>query len=117
MKHARLADMVKGWFVGGFSPSAHQTQACEVAVKHYTAGDRESAHYHKVATEITLVISGHVRMVGREWGAGDIVVLYPGEVTDFEALTDTVNVVVKTPGALDDKFLVKVETAQERQKK
>lgn len=117
MKHAKLEDMVKGWFVGGFSPTAHQTQACEVAVKHYTAGDRESAHYHRVATEITLVISGHVRMVGRDWGAGDIVVLSPGEVTDFEALTDTINVVVKTPGSMDDKYLVKLETSNERNKK
>jgi quercetin dioxygenase-like cupin family protein len=104
MKHARLEDMVKGWFVGGFQPTALATQACEVAVKRYRAGDREAAHFHKVATEVTLVLSGRVRMAGREWGEGDIVVLAPGEVTDFEALTDAVNVVVKTPGALDDKY-------------
>ena len=30
----------------------------------------------------------------------------PGEVTDFTALTDVVNVVVKLPGANDDKYLV-----------
>jgi quercetin dioxygenase-like cupin family protein len=104
MKHARLEDMVKGWFVGGFQPTALATQACEVAVKRYRAGDREAAHFHKVASEVTLVLSGRVRMAGREWGEGDIVVLAPGEVTDFEALTDAVNVVVKTPGALDDKY-------------
>jgi quercetin dioxygenase-like cupin family protein len=106
MNHARLADMVKGWFVGGFSPTAFATDACEVAVKSYRAGDAEAAHYHKIATEITLVLEGRVRMAGREWGPGDIVVLAPGEATDFEALTDAVNVVVKTPGALSDKFLV-----------
>jgi len=106
MKHARLEDMVKGWFVGGFDPTAHGTQACEVAVKRYAAGEREAAHFHKVATEITLVLSGRVRMAGREWGEGDIVVLQPGEPTDFEALTEAVNVVVKTPGALNDKFVL-----------
>lgn len=106
MKHAKLDDMVKGWFVGGFSPTAHNTESCEVAVKYYKAGDKERAHTHKVATEITLVLSGHVRMAGREWSGGDIVILAPGEITDFEAITDCVNVVVKTPGALDDKFVV-----------
>ena len=106
MKHALLHDMVKGWFVGGFTPTAHRTDACEVAVKSYRAGDKEAAHYHKIATEITLVLSGRVRMMGREWGEGDIVVLDPGETTDFEALTDAVNIVVKTPGALDDKFFI-----------
>jgi len=45
-------------------------------------------------------------MLGKEWGSGDIIVLSPGDVTDFEALTDAVNVVVKTPGATNDKYLV-----------
>ena len=105
MKHARMADMIKGWFVGGFSPTAYCTEACEVAVKHYLAGDYEQTHYHKIATEITLVLSGKVRMNGNEWEAGDIIVLSPGEKTDFEALTDSTNVVVKTPGSLNDKYV------------
>ena len=106
MRHAKFHDMVKGWFVGAFNPTVFTTDACEVAVKSYKAGEKESSHYHKVATEITLILSGRVRMVGREWGEGDIIVLEPGDVTDFEALTDVVNVVVKTPGALNDKYLI-----------
>lgn len=106
MNHARLEDMFKGWFIGGFSPTAHATEACEVAVKSYRAGEYEAAHYHRIATETTLVLSGTVRMAGRTWQAGDIIVLAPGETTDFEALTDAVNVVVKTPGALNDKYEV-----------
>lgn len=106
MKHAHLNDMIKGWFVGAFAPTALNTDACEVAVKYYKAGDKEAAHYHKIATEVTLVLSGQVRIAGKEWQTGDIVVLEPGEITDFEALTDATNVVVKTPGILDDKYLV-----------
>ncbi|WP_165720416.1 hypothetical protein [Bordetella trematum] len=106
MNHANLKDMVKGWFVGGFTPTALDTQACEVAVKQYRSGDYEGRHYHKIATEVTLILSGRVRMAGKEWGEGEIIVLSPGEVTDFEALTDAVNVVVKVPGALNDKFIV-----------
>ncbi|WP_424625330.1 hypothetical protein [Achromobacter marplatensis] len=106
MNTEKLENMVKGWFVGNFSPTAHQTDACEVAVKSYKAGDYEGRHFHKVATEITLILSGKVRMMGREWGAGDIVVLAPGEITDFEALEDATNVVVKVPGASNDKYVV-----------
>jgi quercetin dioxygenase-like cupin family protein len=106
MKHDRLERMAKGWFVGAFSPTAHSTGACEVAVKRYHAGENEGAHYHKVATEITLVLSGEVRMMGYIWRDGDIITLSAGETTDFEALTDTVIVVVKTPGVLNDKYLV-----------
>ncbi|CAM2189005.1 TPA: cupin domain-containing protein [Burkholderia cepacia] len=106
MQTFKLSDMTKGWFVGAFTPTAFSTDSCEVAVKRYKAGDKESAHLHKEATEITLILSGRVRMLGKEWGEGDIIVISPNEATDFEALTDAINVVVKTPGALNDKYLV-----------
>lgn len=106
MKTARIEDMVRGWFVGAFNPTALHSDACEVAVRSYKAGESEALHMHKVATEVTMVLSGTVRMAGREWTAGDIIVLEPGEATDFEAVTDAVNVVVKVPGALNDKYLL-----------
>jgi hypothetical protein len=104
MRHNRLESMVKGWFVGAFSPTAYTTSSCEVAVKRYRAGDFEAAHFHKIATEVTLVLEGRIKMAGCEWTVGDILSLEPGEVTDFRALTDAVTVVVKVPGVLDDKY-------------
>jgi hypothetical protein len=104
MKSARLENMVKGWFVGDFEPTLLRSKDCEVAVKHYKAGDREDTHHHRVATEITLIVSGEVMMMGRKWCAGDIVLVEPGEATDFVALTDAVNVVVKTPSVAGDKY-------------
>jgi len=97
--------MTGGWFVGQFEPNALYSKECEVAIKTYSAGQKEPAHFHKLATELTVIVSGRVRMMNKEWGPGDILVLAPGEVTDFEALTDVVNVVVKTPSAPNDKFL------------
>ena len=93
-----------GWFVGDFAPAVLRSTACEVAVKHYAAGDREDVHHHKVATEITLIVSGEVEMMGQRWSAGDIVVVEPGEATDFLAVTDAVNVVVKLPSVAGDKY-------------
>jgi hypothetical protein len=106
MKHDRLENMTKGWFVGAFEPTVLHTNDCEVAVKHYKKGDKEAAHYHRIATEITVILSGHVRMAGAEWRDGDIIRLDPNEPTDFEALSDAVTVVVKHPGASNDKYLV-----------
>lgn len=107
MRHDRLEAMTKGWFVGDFVPVALKSTACEVAIKHYRAGDFEAAHVHKIATEITAIVSGSVRMSGQEWREGDILTIAPGETTDFLALTDVVTVVVKTPSAPDDKYVVK----------
>jgi quercetin dioxygenase-like cupin family protein len=105
MKKAQLNDMFKGWFVGDFNPTAFSTDQCEVAVKTYKEGDSDAAHYHKLAHEITLVLNGTVSMLDQTWQSGDIVVIEPGEVSSFTALTDATLVVVKVPGAKDDKYL------------
>lgn len=105
MKHYHLDDMTRGWFVGAFSPTAFATNSCEVGLKKYKAGDYEETHFHKVATELTLIVSGHVAMNGNEYFTGDIIVIEPGDCTDFKAITDTVNVVVKVPGILNDKYI------------
>ena len=105
MKISKLDDMIKGWFVGNFDPTLIKTNEVEVAVKKYKAGDSEETHYHKIATEITVVVSGRIRMNGKEYVAGDIIVMEAGEATDFEALEDTSCTVVKYPGANNDKYL------------
>lgn len=106
MKIAKLDDMIKGWFIGNFEPSLCKTNDVEVAVKKYNKGDYEDKHYHKIATEYTLIISGRVRMNNKEYKNGDIIIMEPYETTDFECLEDnTISVVVKLPGANNDKYI------------
>jgi quercetin dioxygenase-like cupin family protein len=105
MKVAKLDTMVNGWFVGNFEPTLLKTTDVEVAVKSYKKGDCEEKHYHKIATEITVIVSGKVKMNNIIYEAGDIIVIEPNESTDFEALEDTVCSVVKYPGVNDDKYL------------
>jgi quercetin dioxygenase-like cupin family protein len=105
MKTSNLNAMTKGWFIGHFEPTMFKTKEVEVAVKHYAQGDHEARHFHKVATEFTVIISGRVRMNQIEYEPGTIIQIEPGEETDFEALADTVSVVVKLPGYNNDKYL------------
>jgi hypothetical protein len=102
----QLDEMVRGWFVGDFEPTAFPSSDVEIAIKHYAAGDAEARHVHKVATELTAVVSGTVRMDGQDLNAGEIVKLAPGEPSDFLALTDAVVVAVKLPAVPGDKYLV-----------
>lgn len=102
---ARLEDFTKGWYVGNFEPALLKTEDVEVGIKYYRKGDNEVSHHHKIATEITAIISGRVWMLDREFGAGDVVKMPPGTSTAFEVLEDAVTVVVKHPGASDDKYL------------
>jgi len=103
----KLSDMVKGWFIGDFDPTLYRTNDVEVAVKNYRAGDSEESHYHKIATEFTVILNGIVEMNGTEYKSGDIVKISPGAVTNFAALTDVTTVVVKIPGASNDKYISK----------
>ena len=106
MRVCKLDEMKGGWFIGNFEPSLYQTNDCEVAVKSYHKGAKEEPHFHKIATEYTVIVSGKVRMFDTIYEAGDIVIVEPGEATGFEALEDSVNVVVKIPGANHDKYLI-----------
>ena len=105
MKIEKLENFTRGWFVGGFEPTLYKTTDVEVAIQKFNKGDKESSHCHKIATELTVIVSGRAIMKGTLLNSGDIVKIEPGEYTDFEALEDTVTAVVKVPGALDDKYL------------
>jgi quercetin dioxygenase-like cupin family protein len=100
----RLDEMVRGWFVGDFEPTVERSTQVEVAIKHYAAGDAEERHVHRIASELTAVVSGSVRMGGAELHAGDIVRIPPGRPSDFLALTDAVVVAVKLPAVPGDKY-------------
>ena len=106
MKKYEIKKMVRGWFVGNFEPTAFETKDCEVACQNYKAGDCEKRHVHKIATELTLIIKGKAIMNGQEFNEGEIIVIDPEEATDFKAVTDVTNVVVKVPCVKEDKYLV-----------
>ena len=101
-----LDEMIGGWFVGDFEPSVIRTKDFEVAVKKYKAGDKEARHMHKIATELTVIISGKVLMNSQEYGEGSIIEIHPNTSSDFEAIEDTVTVVVKTPSVAGDKYVL-----------
>lgn len=105
MKKADLKEFLKGWFIGNFEPSLIKTNDVEISVKKYSANDREASHYHKIATEITVIILGTVEMNGVQYSADDIIIIEPNDRTDFKCLTDVVTVVVKYPGANNDKYI------------
>ena len=110
MEKFDLDDMVKGWFVGDFEPNVICTKECEVGIKKYTAGTIENAHYHKKAVELTVVVTGKIRMNNDIFEAGDIVKVERNEIIEFEAINDSTTVVFKTGSYKGDKFLVNQNT-------
>lgn len=104
MQKYNISDYKGGWFIGGFDPTIYSTLKFECAVKYYKAGDKDKKHYHRYATEYTVIVTGRVRMNDQEFKTGDIVVIPPCESVAFEAIDDSITTVVKVPCVLGDKF-------------
>ena len=101
-----INDFTKGWFIGNFTPTLHNTNDFEIAFKIYKAGDCESPHFHKIATEYTLITQGSVSFNGVIYSKGDIVRVLPNEVVQFTSITDSETVVVKLPSVKNDKYVI-----------
>ena len=106
MEHFNLNDLKGGWFAGDFDPTLYKTGDFEVAVKQYKKGDYEKKHFHKIATEFTVIVYGEVEMNKMKYTAGQIVKIVPGEATDFFVLSDiAITTVLKVPSVPNDKYV------------
>ena len=105
MKKTNLKDFTNGWFIGDFEPSIFKNPDFEVCVKNFLKGEVEAAHFQRVATEVTLVLSGEVRMGNNKLVEDEVLIIYKDEVCDFEALTDCKVLGIKFPSLPGDKVL------------
>ena len=96
--------MTIGWFIGNFNPNVIHTKDFEVAIKKYRKGESELNHYHKIATEITVIISGKCSFNNKIMNKDDIILIKPHESVKFKAITNVITCVVKFPSVLNDKY-------------
>jgi quercetin dioxygenase-like cupin family protein len=106
MKKYKLDTFTRGWVLGNFEKSIFPVKEFEFMVRYYKEGDTELKHVHKIADEITVIVSGKFLMNGEILEAGDVVHLAPGDPSDFKCLEDGANAVVKRPSVMGDKYIV-----------
>jgi quercetin dioxygenase-like cupin family protein len=99
-------DMIGGWFVGDFKPTAYSTKEFEVSYKFHPKGEIWDTHYHEIATEINYIIRGKMKLNGINLKKGHIFILHPGEIAIPEFLTNCELIVVKTPSIKGDKYII-----------
>jgi hypothetical protein len=103
MQRYKLSECgARGWFIGDFDGAVHRTKDFEVTYQKNPRGQTAS-HIHKLAYEITLVISGRQICNGQMFEAGDICVLEPGDISQIEYLEETEVVTIKNPSVPSDK--------------
>ena len=106
MKKFRFEDMKRGWIVGDFDPTAFKTKNFEVGIGHHKKGEIWDRHYHKLATEITLILEGKIKINEEIFVKGDIIIIEPNEIVEPLFLEETNYVVVKTISDINDKYIV-----------
>ena len=106
MKVRKLDEFFKGWVVGNFEPSLFKTDDFEVSVKNYKKDEYEHTHYHKVATEITIITKGSAEMNSVVYNEGDVIIIEPGDKTGFRTISDVTTTVIKFPCVKGDKYIV-----------
>jgi hypothetical protein len=106
MKRFKLSNSgARGWFIGDFPEAVFHTKDFEICYQDNPRG-KTPTHIHNELTEITLVISGRALLNGEIFEAGDIHILYPGDVSQLEYLEQTQVVTIKTPSIPNDKYLL-----------
>ena len=105
MNKFNLKDFFKGWVVGNFEPSLLKSEDFEVAIQTYSAGDEEQQHYHKIGTEISLMVVGSASFNGEVINENEGVVIKPKVSNVFKAITDCKVLVIKYPSDTQDKYL------------
>jgi quercetin dioxygenase-like cupin family protein len=106
MNITKIADYVRGWFIGDFEPTVLHTKDFEVGVLYHHKGEHWASHYHKDSVEYNVLISGKMIIRGQELNSGDVFVFEKGEIADPVFLEDCTVVCVKVPSIPSDKFEV-----------
>ncbi len=103
MRRSSLKDSgARGWFIGDFANAAFPSKDFEICYQKNPRTQTPS-HIHKLAHEITLVISGRQICNGEIFSAGDICILEPGDISQIEYLEETEVVTIKVPSVPSDK--------------
>lgn len=99
-----IDQFTRGWVIGKFEKSLFRDPSFEFAIKTMVASEIDVLHHHKIADEVTVIISGSVLVNGEVFSSGEIALIRAGESCQTEAITDTVMAVIKTPAASNDKY-------------
>ena len=77
------------WFIGDFKPHIIKTDEIEIGFKKFKAREQEEPHFHKIATEITVIVEGKVKMNNEIFKENEIIIMEPNEIGKFEVLEDS----------------------------
>jgi quercetin dioxygenase-like cupin family protein len=102
----KLTEYFRGWVIGDFEPSILRTKEFEIGILTHKKDEHWPKHYHKIATEYNILVSGKMILSDSCLNSGDIFIINPNEVSEPIFVEDCTIVCIKIPSVPGDKYLV-----------
>ena len=106
MQISKLTDYFRGWVIGDFSPALVRSKEFEVGLLTHLKDEKWPKHYHAIATEYNVLVSGKMTINGVKLSDGDVFVIGPGEIADPVFHEDCKVLCIKIPSLPKDKYEV-----------
>ena len=82
----KISRFTRGWFIGDFEPSLLKTKEFEVALISHEKDEYIPKHYHAIAIEYNVLLSGKMLINNRTIKPGEIFVFEKNEPVDAKVL-------------------------------
>jgi quercetin dioxygenase-like cupin family protein len=104
MQISKISDYHRGWIIGDFAPSLVRSKEFEVGLLTHLKGEHWPSHFHAIATEYNVLISGKMTVNERKIERGDVFIIEPGEIVTPIFHEDCEVLCVKIPSMPKDKY-------------
>ena len=89
-----------------FKPSFLKTQLYEIEILKYNSGEKHIFHYHKISTEINLLLKGKMKINGCNIYTTQLFIYEPKQISCHEFLEDCEILCIKIPSINDDTYII-----------
>lgn len=99
----KISRFTRGWFIGDFEPSLLKTKEFEVALISHEKNEYIPKHYHAMAIEYNVLLSGKMIINDRTIEPGEIFAFEKNEPVDAKVLEPSKVLCIKVPSVIGDK--------------
>jgi hypothetical protein len=101
-----ISEYIRGWLIGNFTPAIQRETDYEVGVLSHKKDEKWGFHYHSVATETNILVSGTMVINNITMRQGDVFIIDPNVIACPLFLTDCTVICIKTPSIPSDKYII-----------
>lgn len=99
-------DYIRGWLIGNFIPSIEKTIDYEVGYLQHSKSSFWNFHFHKISTEINILVKGKMIINNIIYEKDDIFIINNNVISCPIFIDDCELICIKIPSVPNDKYLI-----------